>query len=119
MLAGLAWHAGDADRIVAEIEASRVLSGQADPAVATRAQVLLAMAAFLAGPDFVRSRMHSIFHAHDREFRVVTWRTGLRMIEAHLAPVARRVLTAAALTYVVGALIAAYQLALLLISSRR
>ena len=31
LLAVLAWHAGDADRIVAEIEASGVLSGQADP----------------------------------------------------------------------------------------
>ena len=38
LLAGLAWHAGDADRIVAEIEASRVLSGQAGPALAARAQ---------------------------------------------------------------------------------
>ena len=42
LLAGLAWHAGDADRIVAEIEASRALSGQADPALAARAQSLLA-----------------------------------------------------------------------------
>ena len=49
LLAVLAWHAGDADRIVAEIEASRVLSGQADPALAARAQGLLAMAAFLSG----------------------------------------------------------------------
>ena len=47
--AGLAWHAGDADRIVAEIDASRALSGQADPALAARAQSLLANAAFLAG----------------------------------------------------------------------
>ena len=49
LLAVLAWHAGDADRIVAEIQASRVLSGQADPALAARAQGLLAMAAFLSG----------------------------------------------------------------------
>ena len=49
LLAGLAWSAGDADRIVAEIEASQALSGQADPALAARAQVLLAHAAFLAG----------------------------------------------------------------------
>ena len=49
LLAVLAWHAGDADRIVAEIEASQILSGQADPALAARAQALLAMAAFLAG----------------------------------------------------------------------
>ena len=41
LLAGLAWHAGDADRIVAELESSRALSGQADPALAARAQVLL------------------------------------------------------------------------------
>jgi O-antigen ligase len=43
----------------------------------------IVLIAFLAGPDFVRNRMHSIFHAHDREFRVVTWRTGFRMIQAH------------------------------------
>jgi predicted ATPase/DNA-binding CsgD family transcriptional regulator len=49
LLAALAWHAGDADRIVAELEASQALSGQADPALAARAQVLLTMAAFLAG----------------------------------------------------------------------
>jgi len=49
LLAGLAWSAGDADRVVAEIEASRVLAGPADPALAARAQILLANAAFLAG----------------------------------------------------------------------
>jgi predicted ATPase/DNA-binding CsgD family transcriptional regulator len=49
LLAGLAWCAGDADRVVAEIEASRVLSGPADPALAARAQVLLANAAWLTG----------------------------------------------------------------------
>jgi predicted ATPase/DNA-binding CsgD family transcriptional regulator len=49
LLAVLAWQAGDADRIVAELEASRVLSGQADPALAARAQQMLAGAAFLAG----------------------------------------------------------------------
>ena len=49
LLAGLAWQAGDADRIVAEIEASRALSGSPDPALAARAQVLLAHAAFLSG----------------------------------------------------------------------
>jgi O-antigen ligase len=27
--------------------------------------------------------MHSVFQPHDRAFRVVTWRTGFRMIEAH------------------------------------
>jgi predicted ATPase/DNA-binding CsgD family transcriptional regulator len=49
LLAALAWHAGDADQIVAEIEASRALSGQADPALAARAQILLSGAAFLSG----------------------------------------------------------------------
>jgi predicted ATPase/DNA-binding CsgD family transcriptional regulator len=49
LLAGLAWHAGDADRIVAELEASRGLSGPADPALAARGQLLLANAALLAG----------------------------------------------------------------------
>jgi predicted ATPase/DNA-binding CsgD family transcriptional regulator len=49
LLAALAWVAGDADRIVAEIEASRALSDQADPALAARAEILLAHAAFLAG----------------------------------------------------------------------
>ena len=57
LLAGLAWHAGDADRIVAEIEASRALSGQADPALAARAQVLLANAAFLSG-DLAEQKRH-------------------------------------------------------------
>ena len=57
LLAGLAWHAGDADRIVAELEASRALSGQADPALAARAQVLLANAAFLAG-DLAEQKRH-------------------------------------------------------------
>ena len=49
LLAGLAWSAGDADRIVAEVEASRALSGQADPALAARAKIMLAHAAFLGG----------------------------------------------------------------------
>jgi len=49
LLAALAWCAGDADRIIAEIEASRALSSPADPALAARAHVLLAHAAFLAG----------------------------------------------------------------------
>jgi len=49
VLAGLAWHAGDADRIVAEVEASRALFGQADPALEARAEIMLANAAFLAG----------------------------------------------------------------------
>ena len=49
LLAGLAWHAGDAEQVVAEIEASRAISGQADPALAARAEVLLANATWLAG----------------------------------------------------------------------
>jgi predicted ATPase/DNA-binding CsgD family transcriptional regulator len=49
LLAGLAWHAGDADRVRAEIESGRSLSGQADPALAARAEMLLANAALLAG----------------------------------------------------------------------
>ena len=57
--AGLAWHAGDADRIVAELEASRALSGQADPALAARAQSLLANAAFLAG-DLAEQNRHGL-----------------------------------------------------------
>ena len=55
--AALAWHAGDADRIVAEIEASRTLSGQADPALAARAQLMLANAAFLNG-DLAEQERH-------------------------------------------------------------
>ena len=59
LLAVLAWHAGDADRIVAEIEASHVLSGQADPALAARAQALLATAAFLSG-DLAGQARHGL-----------------------------------------------------------
>ena len=59
LLAGLAWHAGDADRIVAELESSRALSGQADPALAARAQILLANAAFLAG-DLAEQDRHGL-----------------------------------------------------------
>lgn len=59
LLAALAWHAGDADRIVAEIESSRALSGQADPALAARAESLLAMAAFLAG-DLAEQERHGL-----------------------------------------------------------
>ena len=59
LLAALAWHAGDADRIVAEIEASRALSGQADPALAARAQILLANAAFLSG-DLAEQERHGL-----------------------------------------------------------
>jgi predicted ATPase/DNA-binding CsgD family transcriptional regulator len=57
LLAVLAWYAGDADRIVAEIEASQVLSGQADPGLAARAQAMLASAAFLSG-DLTEQERH-------------------------------------------------------------
>ena len=59
LLAGLAWHAGDADRIVAEVRASQGLSGQADPALASRAEILLANAAFLAG-DLADNERHCL-----------------------------------------------------------
>ena len=59
LLAVLAWNAGDADRIVAELEASRVLSGQADPALAARAQAMLASAAFLSG-DLAEQERHGL-----------------------------------------------------------
>ena len=57
LLAGLAWHAGDADRVVTEVESSQRLSGQADPALAARAEILLANAAVLAG-DLAGSERH-------------------------------------------------------------
>ncbi len=59
LLAGLAWHEGDADRIVGELDSSRGLSGQADPALAARAQILLANAAFLAG-DLAEQERHGL-----------------------------------------------------------
>ncbi len=58
LLAGVAWLTGDADRIVAEVEASRALFPQADPALAARAEILLANAAFLAG-DLAEQERHS------------------------------------------------------------
>jgi predicted ATPase/DNA-binding CsgD family transcriptional regulator len=59
LLAALAWHAGDADRVVAEIEAGQGLSGPADPALAARAQVLLANAALLSG-DLAEQERHGL-----------------------------------------------------------
>ena len=38
---------------------------------------------YLAAPVSIRTRAQSIFHAQGNEFRLLTWRTGLRMIEAH------------------------------------
>jgi DNA-binding CsgD family transcriptional regulator len=50
LLGGLAWQAGDADRVRALLEHGRTAEGeQADPALGSRAYVLLANAAFLAG----------------------------------------------------------------------
>jgi DNA-binding CsgD family transcriptional regulator len=57
--AGLAWAAGDAERVVAEIRASQGPSGQADPALAARAEILLANAAFLAG-DLAANERHCL-----------------------------------------------------------
>jgi Zn-dependent membrane protease YugP len=51
--------------------------------------------------------------------RAMSMLTAQGIITPSEAPVARKVLTAAALTYVVGTLIAVYQLVLLLLSSRR
>jgi predicted ATPase/DNA-binding CsgD family transcriptional regulator len=59
LLAGLAWHAGDADRVVAELEFSQGLSGPSDPALAARAQVLLANAALLSG-DLAEQNRHGL-----------------------------------------------------------
>jgi predicted ATPase/DNA-binding CsgD family transcriptional regulator len=49
LLAGLAWYAGDADRVRALLEPSTGRLEDADPALAARAHVLLANAAHLAG----------------------------------------------------------------------
>ena len=38
---------------------------------------------FVAAPPSVRTRFRSIFHAGDNQFRLVIWRSGLRMIEQH------------------------------------
>ena len=59
LLAGLAWHAGDADRIIAEVRASQGLSGRADPALAARAEILLANATLLAG-DLADNERHCL-----------------------------------------------------------
>jgi predicted ATPase/DNA-binding CsgD family transcriptional regulator len=59
LLAVLAWHSGDADQIVTEIEAIRALSGQADPALAARAEGMLGMAAFLSG-DLAEQHRHGL-----------------------------------------------------------
>jgi putative inorganic carbon (hco3(-)) transporter len=46
------------------------------------APVILLVGLF-AGPASVRTRFRSIFQPSDNQFRLLTWRTGLRMIEAH------------------------------------
>ena len=38
---------------------------------------------FIAAPDSLRTRVTSISHARDYQFRLLTWRTGLRMVQAH------------------------------------
>ena len=49
LLAGLAWQAGDADQVRARLQPGPGSPGQTDPALAARASILLANAAFLAG----------------------------------------------------------------------
>ncbi len=47
---------------------------------------VLAAIAFLASPGVIRARFTSFFRPQDvdsNQFRIVTWRTGLRMVEAH------------------------------------
>jgi putative inorganic carbon (HCO3(-)) transporter len=44
---------------------------------------VLLLIGFLVAPDSLRARLTSISHARDYQFRLLTWRTGLRMIEAH------------------------------------
>jgi len=38
---------------------------------------------FIAGPPSIRTRLRSIFQPSGNQFRLLTWRTGLRMIQAH------------------------------------
>ena len=38
---------------------------------------------YLAAPASLRARAQSIFHTKENAFRLLTWRTGLRMVEAH------------------------------------
>ncbi len=58
LLAGVAWHAGDADRVRALLAGAADPAAGADPALAARAQVLLANAAFLAG-DLAEQERHA------------------------------------------------------------
>jgi O-antigen ligase len=47
---------------------------------------LLVLAAFFLSPPVIKDRLRSILHGKQVDsnaFRIVTWRTGLRMIEAH------------------------------------
>jgi O-antigen ligase len=44
---------------------------------------ILLLIGFFTAPDSLRARLTSISHARDYQFRLLTWRTGLRMIEAH------------------------------------
>jgi len=58
LLAGLAWQVGDTEGVLAHLQPGHRPSGQQDPALASRAEVLLANAAFLAG-DPVGNERHS------------------------------------------------------------
>jgi predicted ATPase/DNA-binding CsgD family transcriptional regulator len=57
LLAALAWHAGDADRVRALLEHNADGLAEADPALASRAEVLLANAALLSG-DLASQQRH-------------------------------------------------------------
>jgi predicted ATPase/DNA-binding CsgD family transcriptional regulator len=59
LLAGLAWMAGDADQIRTHLQPGDGRSGQADPALAARAEILMANAALLAG-DLAQHGRHSL-----------------------------------------------------------
>jgi predicted ATPase/DNA-binding CsgD family transcriptional regulator len=87
LLAGLAWHAGDADRIVAEIEAGRGLSGPADPALAARAQVLLANAAWLSG-DLAEQERHGALAVELARTAVGQEGLALALMVSAIAPIA-------------------------------
>ena len=76
MLAGLAWLAGDADQIIAHLQPGHNRSGQADPALEARAEVLLANAALLAG-DLAEHDRHSLLAIELA--RTATCREGLAL----------------------------------------
>ena len=59
LLAALAWLAGDADQVIVHLQPGRGGSDPADPALGSRAEVLLANAALLAG-DLAEHDRHSL-----------------------------------------------------------